>query len=387
VAALGDADEVVRAKALTKLSEPGCGRESLPALLGALKTPAARKRVAPLVALLGRDAAVAPLVSVLGEGTADDRDAVRAAVAYASRRTAAAELSALVTGERTADARLDLLRALDARLAEIPSVADASITTLLAGAPVLTTRYLLLDVIARLATAGDAEARTRLADLVLHDVAREVRTHATELLTTVGDSALVAIKALSDPEPRVREAALHVVGALKRADATPLAADLLAHDPWTFVRVSAADALGALPRTPASDRALGDALDQLSPRVREGAILALARRNARSYAGAIQDRLTDAKEDPTVHVAAARALGLLCDAKSTDLLVHFAVAGASSPDPAEVAVGLVATSALGKLHPVDLASRFAPLHAKGVRPDARAAADRAMADALHCALP
>jgi HEAT repeat protein len=310
-------------------------------------------------------------------------------VAYAGRAAAPGDLSKLVESmaTRSPDAGLDLLRALSRRLGELGAIADTRVTALLAGAPALGTRYLLVDLVARLAAAGDAEAQGRVADLALHDPAREVRTRATELLAAARDPLAVAAKALEDPEPRVREAALRAIGALHQGERTPAIVDLLGHDPWTFVRVAAADALRALPASPAADHALSDALGQLSPRVREHATLALGDRNATAYAGAVRDHLTDVKEDPVVRAASAHALGLLCDAKAVDALSRMAVDGGSSPDAGAVGLGLVATSALGTLHPADLASRFAPLRAKGVRPDARAAAERALAQPLHCPLP
>jgi HEAT repeat protein len=387
--ALTDGDDVVRDKAATKLEEPTCGREALPALVDALKTPAARARVAPLVAFVGRERVIEPLAAVLGEGTVDERHAVRSAVAYASRRVPPVELSTLLatTARRSSDASLDLLRALYDRLAEVVAAADASVAPLVADTASRDTRYLVVDVVARLAATGDETAEARLADLVLRDASREVRAHAAELLGGVRDPALVAAKALEDPEPRVREAALRAVAAARQASLATAASEVLGHDPWTFVRASAADALAAMPSTPEADKALGDALAQLSPRVREESTLALGERRAKGYGDAILAHLVNAKEEPAVRAASARALGLLCEAKAADVLAQMAITGGSSADPLEVSLGLVATAALGTLHPPDIAARVAPLHKKGVRPDARAAADRAVADGGHCPLP
>ena len=388
VAALRDADDVVREKAVSKLQEPTCGREALPSLLEALQLAGARANVAPLVAVIGREVALRPLVAVLGEGPAPDREAVRSAVAYAAKRVSPEDLATLLAAPgRSHETSLELLRALEARLSEATRPADALIASLLSGTASPAARYLLVDVIARLAAAGDAEAQGRLADLALREDTPDVRARAAELLAHTRDPETVAAKALGDPEPRVREAALHAIGALHKSEQTAAILTLLAHDPWTFVRVAAAEALATLPPTPTADKALAEALDQLSPRVRQRSIVALAARHAKPYTDIIRDHLTNVKEDPIVRASSARAAGLLCDAKATELLASLAVKGGSSTDAGEVALGLVATSALGKLHPADLASRFAPLQSKGVRPDARAAAMSALADPAHCPLP
>jgi len=385
--ALADSDDVVRKKAAAKLEEPSCGREALPRLLDALKLPSTRAKVAPLIALIGRDAALAPLAAVLGDGTAEERSAVRSAVATATRGASPAALSALVANAKSDEAAVDLLRAVGDRVVEIGDVADARIAALLSVRAVAATRYLLIDVVGRLAARGDAASMERLAELTLRDPVREVRARAAELLANAREPEVVATKALADPEPRVREGTLHAIRAMRPVALEGRVSDLLTRDAWTFVRVAAADTLATLPGSPQGDRALGDALGQLSPRVREGAARALAARGARAYRDAIREHLANAKEEPEVRAAAARALGALCDAKAADELARMALVGASSPDPGDVSLGLVATAALGVLHPPDLARRFAAFHAKGVRPDARAAADRALAEGGRCPLP
>jgi len=100
--------------------------------------------------------------------------------------------------------------------------------------------------------------------------------------------------------------------------------------------------------------------------------------------GPIRSRLELAHEDLDVRVAAAQALGNLCDARAVDVLSRYAVTGASSPDPDEVSLGLAATLALGQIHPADLASRLQKVHAKGTRPDAQRAADDAVAARPAC---
>lgn len=388
-AALADADEVVRGKATSKLQQPTCGREALPALTAALRDPAMRPKVAPLVALFGRERALGALADALGEGTAEERHAVRAAVAYAAREAAPADVAASLEGcaRRSQAAGVDALRALRDRLADVQPAADAVLSALYAQKPPFDARYLLVDVVAPLAARGNPAAQAMVDNLIVRDPAHEVRAHAAELLASAHQPEADAASALGDAEPRVREAALRAVGESHLGAVTAAVIERLGGDPWTFVRVAAASALGSLPATAASDGALGEALGQLSARVREQATLALGAHGARSYREAIRRHLTDVEEDLAVRSASARALGQLCDAKAVDTLATMAVTGASSQDAGEVALGLVATEALGAIHPRDLAARFVPLRSKSVRPDARAAAARALEEPDRCALP
>ena len=389
VAALGDADEVVRAKAEAKLHEATCGREALPALEAGLASGGARSRVAPVVAFIGREAALGALGDVLGQGSPDDRHAVRAAAASAARNASPEAVRAVLVRarERSANANLDALRALALRVNDARDAADANLSALFVANPPLDVRYLLVDVLASLADAGDTKDSTRRSELALHDPSSDVRAHAAESIVSAAD-AEVRDATLHDASPRVREAAIHAVSLGKDTRLTSSLADLVNHDPWSFVRAAAAEGLAGLPGSAESWRALADALHQRSPKVREQAILSLGASDGRSYREAIRDRLDDTKEELAVRLAAATALGKLCDPKAVDDLAKLALRGGSSPDSDDVALGLVATAALGQIHPKNLESRFAPLRSKDVRPDARAAAAQAMANARPCeALP
>ena len=382
-----------------------------------------RAQVAPLLAFLGHGTAVAPLTDALGEGTPEVRHAVRSALSYAVRTLPGGAVSAVLRGAATKPAavRLDLVRSLRERLSETEEAGTELILALLAPGAETGTRYLLIDPLATLAEVGQAPARTRLRDLILHDPDHDVRAHAAEHVAIATDPGAAMLAAVTDADPRVREAVLQAIrrapwisspqagapgllspqagapGLLSPQAGAPGTAaarivpsivtavtQLLTDDPWTFVRVGAAEALSTLPRTDASDKALGDALTQLSPRVRERATLSLGARGAATYRDAIRGHLTNAKEDTTVRMASAHALGMLCDGAAADALAALAVEGAVSPDAAVVSLGLVATHALGQIHPVDLGARFAKLRSKTVRPDARAAADRALAEPGHC---
>jgi HEAT repeat protein len=391
IAALTDDDSVVRGKALARLEQPACGREALPALVQALAAPRSRRSAAPLVALLGRERALPSLVAELGEGTVLDRKAVRGAVALAAKSASADDLARYVreAGAKSPGAGVEMLRAFHDRLAEVPSSAGPLVSALLSSQQEIDARYYLVDAAATLAAAGDRDAASHLSDIILRDLSPEVRAHAAEFVASSRQPGSVAANALADRSPRVREAVLQAEKLAPDGSVAAYVIPLLSRDPWTFVRVAAARALGALPPSPASERALVSGLAQPAPRVRAESAVALGgfRRLEPASRRTLYGRLVDTKEEVEVRVAAARALAMACDTDALDELTRLAAAGASSPDRDAVALGLVATESLGAIHPKDIASRFGPLRAKGVRPDARAAAARAIEASPQCPLP
>jgi hypothetical protein len=381
---LADSDSVVREKARAKLEQPHCGRDAIPTLIAALDVPEVRPRVAPLLALIAPAQALEPIAKVLGQGTVRDRASLRSAFARAAVDAPATELTLLISKERDPDARVELLRAAVVRLGDVKPAADSAIEQVLKGAPARRTRYLLVAPVAALARAGDATAEERLVRLLLRDEDAAIRAHAAEFAGASQTTEAALGEAAADPEPRVRDAALRTVAASRVVSAQSAAIGALGNDPWTFVRASAAAALAALPESEASDRALGRGVDDTSPAVRSVAILALATRNAPDLAHSILAHLVDSREDFDVRVAAARAVGARCDARAVDSLGTYAVLGASSPDPNEVALGLAATDALAQIHPADIEKRLQKIRGKGNRPDAQRAADAAIASHGTC---
>jgi hypothetical protein len=386
VSAVSDPDELVREKALAKLEQPKCGAEALPALTAALATPG-RIRVAPLVALLGRQRSLGALLARLGEGTSEERHAMRGAVAFAAKNADVADVRQGLdaTAKRGPDAALDVLRALQGRLGDVEDVALVRTRELLAAHPPFATRYLLVNVLGALAALHDGPARALYGEVLLHDPSPAVRALAAEGAAAQPDAVLLV--AVRDEAPRVREAALRSAAGAHRTLPPGALEPLLEADPWTFVRVAAASLLSGMPAGADADRLLAHAAGQLAVRVREQALRGLGAHRAAAYANVVREHLSDVHEDGTVRLAAARAAGELCDAASVDLLARLAITGGSSTDALEVALGLAATDALGALHPKGLASRLAPLSAKSARPDARVAAARAVAAKAECPLP
>jgi HEAT repeat protein len=195
------------------------------------------------------------------------------------------------------------------------------------------------------------------------------------------------IAAASDPEPRVREAAMKALASnagAGGAQAASAAANALAKDEWTFVRVAAAEALGALPEERDVSGALAGALVDPSPKVRYAAIAALGRQRATSQAARVRERLDDAKEDADVRALAAKTLGAMCVHDAADRLTKLAENARTPAGEADDRIGIAAIEALGALHPADLDKRLAPLRAKEVRLPVRRAAERALAEPGAC---
>ncbi|MEO6419746.1 MAG: HEAT repeat domain-containing protein [Polyangiaceae bacterium] len=384
IRAMGDADPEVARKGRGKLER--CGKAAGPALVDALKEPERRLLVAPLLATLAPTLGIDPLADALAQGPPKTRAEVRGALARVARTADVAKLAALVADNRREEnARIDLLRACGARLAELRPQATAAIADLLRNPPSMRTRYLLLGPLAELARAGDADATARFTAFLASDPEAAVRTHATELGGAIPALRNELIARLDDPEPRVREAALLSIAQQHLAVAAPKVEAVLQHDPWTFVRGGAAGALASMPGTAEIDGALVASLEDTAPRVRSAALDALAVHRAKSFVGPVRAKLADPHERADVRTAAAHALGEMCDAGSLDSLEKLAGKAASPvASESETAVGLAAIDALGRIHPTDLARRFGKFSASDVPAEARRAVDHALGQPATC---
>ena len=389
IRAMGDADREVARKGRGKLER--CGKAAGPALVDALKEPdfARRMLVAPLLATVAPGVALDPLADALGQGPPNVQAEVRGALARVVRTADAAKLAALVADPRRGEAaRIDLLRACGARVAEIRPQADAAIADLLRSPPSMRTRYLLLGPLGELARAGDADAASRFSAFLTSDSEWAVRARAAELASKTALPAVQAelVARLSDPEPRVREAALQSIAQQHFAVAAPKVEAVLKRDAWTFVRAGAAGALASMPATAEIDGALASSLkEDAAPRVRTAALDALAAHHAVSFVGPVREKLADAHERADVRTAAAHALGEMCDQGSLDSLEILARKAASPvASEAETAVGLAAIEALGRVHPADLNRRFGKLNAQDVPTEVRRAIDHALKATAVC---
>ncbi|MBS2012352.1 MAG: HEAT repeat domain-containing protein [Deltaproteobacteria bacterium] len=387
VRALTDREAEVKRKALGRIER--CGKAAGESLAAAVRAEdeATRAAAAPLLATVAPSVAIEPLAEQMGRGSSETRRAVRGAFSRAAGNATRDKLLGLLTKkELTPIARLDLLRATGAKLTELRPESDRALATILESSPDMATRYLLAQPLAHLARAQDATSGelTRLAELVRRDPDWPVRAHAVELSAGIGPLVPAMIAAASDPEPRVREAALKALAKTGQPAAIPAAVDVLSRDDWTFVRLAAAEALGALPASDPSTASLAAALADASPRVRVAALAAFGNHRAVRQAEKIRERLDDVKEDPDVRAAAARTLGALCVQNASDRLTKLALLSRAPVDEADERVGMAAIEALGALHPTDLEQRLAPLRAKEVRMPVRRAAERALHEPSAC---
>jgi hypothetical protein len=373
-----------------------CGRAAAASLGAALSLGSDEARIAAAdqLALVAPDVAVRRILELLPGAKRLLRSQLRTALAKAAESDAARAvvLGKLSDATLPKETELEVLRAFTPR-PELASAASAAFARLAAGAD-FRTRYLLLGPAARLSASGDAGAQAFLHAALMSDADPHLRARAAEAFGELTRPPPELVRAISDADARVRDAALASLARIGQGSESSVGlppgsvgviAERLASDPWTFVRGHAADALAKAPPGEAADRPLGWGLADESPKVRVRVIDALGRRGARAYADGIAARLDDAKEDGDVRSHAARALGRLCERRFVDRLTELA-RGAASPtaDGPTQALGADAAAALAQLDPPDLATRLAPLLSREAPPAAREVGSLALATRERC---
>jgi len=269
---------------------------------------------------------------------------------------------------------VDLLRALGDRVTQVQPEAGRALARLATPKASFRTRYLLLGPAAALA-GTDAGARAILARAMTTDPSGHVRAEAAHRVPNVKEFQGELVRALSDSEVRVREAALITLQRPSGSFASRTVAKLLVDDRWPLVRSAAAVALSHHAADPSVDAALEEALDDASREVRAPVVLALGERRAIAHAASVRERLEDRDEDIGVRTNAAIALGLMCDSASLDVLTEQAERLRDPGASAEArALAPVALGALGRIHPPDLRRRLGPLLDEKAPPLARRAA-------------
>ncbi|WP_159396741.1 HEAT repeat domain-containing protein [Sorangium cellulosum] len=367
-----------------------CGRAAAPALAAIVKegAPGAKVAAARELALVAPAEAIPALLDALPGARGATRREIRAALALAARSERAApavedEVQLDRLRARPEDVQLDLLRALGPSLGRVKGGGAAFQALASAQGAPFQRRYLLQAPAAALARAGEAPAEVYLRASLRKDADAHVRLRAAEVAADVPALAPDLLAATSDPEVRVREAAIVALaraasaGTRLPAGAAEALSTRLAGDPWTFVRGGAARALGAMPPTPAGDRALVGALADRSPEVRGDALDGLGAHRATAHIEAVRDRAEDKAEDVEVRARAILALGAMCDRSSVDLWTRLALRAKAPLGERDQRLGSAALAALGAVHPADLPARLKPLLDKdtphGLRETARAA--------------
>lgn len=359
-ALLGDPDERVGAEAVRGLSLAGPAAVSV--LVGALPSAAgpSLQRGAAVLSRIGGLDALAALVGRAGSGEAEDRRAVREAIALAAsglgERAVPVLAAALVSdgaGDQTAR-RLDVARALDpavpafreilGRALEATPLADASFAD----------RVLATRLMGRLCEAGDgrfAEALARALTAPSRAMREEIlRAEAGVALGRCGPRGAPALAdALGDPSPRVRGAAIDAVARARVRQAAARLARVARQDRWAFLRTAALEALGVV-APEARGAAIAAALQDPWMEVRRTGIRLAIHHGVRGAADALAARAADAGEEANVRTEAVAALGQLCAHRHVGVVKRLARVG-HRPDATDVELAAAATAveALGRL--------------------------------------
>jgi HEAT repeat protein len=280
-------------------------------------------------------------------------------------------------------ARLDLLRALGSRAGRFMPEAGRALERLASHGQEFRIRYLLLEPAAALAPTSLA-ARTFVSNAMTRDTSEHVRAQAARVVERPELFRQELLKALEDPGVRVREAAVSVLN--QGQFGVDALLERLSDDAWPLVRSAAADSLAAAGPNPKIDDGYCVALAKdASPMVRVAAVRAVGTRGTTRCLKTIREQLEDSEEVPEVRVAAADALGLLCDRGSVQVLTRYAE---RAPDrmlePTMRRISMASIRALGRIHPADLSARLGRLRHDKTPPPVRQEVDRALSMPAQC---
>jgi hypothetical protein len=361
---------------------PRCAREAAPLLVTALNGAqgASFVTLATTLAAIAPADAVRAFVPLFRERDVARRRALRTALGRAARTSAAAPaVRQVLTDPGTPKvALLDVLRALGPEARAFAKEASTALARLGGTNAYFRTRYLQVAP-AGLLAAHSPDARSLLSTALVADKDGRVRAAAARAILDANAFQPALVRALADPEVRVRADAARALAGAPGGAATPALLERLEDDDWPLVRAAAAASLGAAPANAGADKALGRALEDEAWLVRRETLGALGRRRARAYTTAVIERLDDKEERFDVRVAAARALGLLCDPAAVPAL-SAKLEPLADPYGSQEARG-IAVAALGALRdigPADFKQRIAILYDKSAPAVARAAAEAAL---------
>ncbi len=345
-----------------------CGARATPALLAGLgRTASQPVAVLDELAVTLAPSQTLPLMVRRLANASADRESTRQLLARALAR----KESLLTTRQLLSDVTLDrgqklrVLRLLDERIRVHADLALPLLLGALDTGSDWRERFLAVGPAARLEAEHQA-IRARLTALLTQDDVKEVRAEIARSLTEPTRFVEALRGALADPEVRVREAAVQSLAKPSGTGLFPELRGLFERDPWPLVRAAVLRSLAAQGREAPGLKLFTVGVEDPSFVVRAAAVDAIAERGLLSAGEAVLERLRDDKERIEVRTRAARALGELCDSRALEELTAYA-ARLSDPmlDPNLRSLGFSALSALGRLHPDDLAERLRPLGVEG----------------------
>jgi HEAT repeat protein len=389
VAALLGRVEAHRMHAIDRLHR--CGVGAVASIEQALANQPIGKlhALAELLAEVAPDKAMRLLVPRL-TGPNKTRRMLREVIGKAARspKSRDAILELLGRSDLPNEATVDLMRALGTQLNDYSGAAAANIERLLTPSADFRTKFLLLGPAHTVCDKHPALAKS-LSGIMKTDPSPLVRVEAVRTATHLGLFAADLMRAIEDPDVRVRQAAAQNLAGHKHAETILALSKRLKQDDWPIVRVAAAESLSAQPADTGADKALILALADDSSMVKVAAADAVATRKVAIAGEPLLDLFSDKKERFEVRIAAARALGEICYDRALDKLTNAAKTLRSpSPDARDRAVASSALDALAKLHPSDLAARLEPLLGGRDTPaGTRQAARAALAAEPHCRVP
>jgi HEAT repeat protein len=365
-----------------------CGDQAKPTLIAAAEKATGKTLVAIAEALteVAPDAAIKTIVPRLAVSLRERRQ-LRDVLARAAQSVHAdvAIRDFLERRDLPLDSSIELLRALDKRVLDFAPASVALFTHLVKGGIDWRHRFRLIGAAESLA-AGNPGVRDWLAQIMTTDESPYVRTQAAGGVAAPGLFQVELLKALEDPEVRVREAAAQALTSRAADFARGALYQRLRKDEWPIVRSAAADALGSQAPDAEADAQLAYALGDSTPLVRSHAIDALGRRQAHQQASKILEHFEARDEHLTVRLSAARALGWLCAKDAVAALTNRART-LKDPmlDAEQRSLAGVSLAALSRIHPNNLKDLLAPLLVeKGIVPSVRRVAQTALDSKEHC---
>ena len=368
-----------------------CGPEVVAPIEQALgdKPTASMRALLELFAEIAPERAIASITPKL-VGNVKTRRMLREVLTLATRSARAPEAirATLTRHDLPKQAFIDFLRSLGPRLGDYADVAVAPVETLLRGEADWKMRYLLLSPAHALAKNSKTLA-SALSAIIRTDPNANVRAEALRAVDKADTFAADIYTAMADPEVRVRQAATEVLGRYHHPSTQPALLLRLKQDSWPMVRAAAAESLGSQTSSVEADKALISALSDDAWTVRVAVAEALGNRSNRVGGEALLNRFEDKKERFEVRVAVANSLGQICYEPAIDSLSEQAKKLKSAGmDMRDRSISASALSALGQLHPPNLAKILDPLLTnKDVPAEIRQAAQAALSNPSHCQLP